>query len=51
MRDRKLFMRRILAAVGVVVLVVLAICRNGGDGQLTLEKISYDKSKENLWST
>lgn len=47
MRDRKLFMRRILAAVGVVVLVVLAICRNGGDGQLTLEKISYDKSKEN----
>ncbi len=48
MRDRKLFMRRILAAaVGVVVVVVLAVCRNGGDGQLTLEKISYDKSKEN----
>ncbi len=48
MRDRKLFMRRILAAaVGVVVVIVLAVCRNGGDGQLTLEKISYDKSKEN----
>lgn len=48
MRDRKLFMRRILAAAaGVVVFIVLSVCRNGGDGQLTLEKISYDKSKEN----